>query len=161
MSYALGTPRLSKKGESGFCAMQSKLPPEASILWRPGGAVGSVQVSVFYGSGKNQTLTFPGYFRQRTEEATFSQLTWNSVVFRIWRPSGLQQEATSPAEPSSILQCHSGCSSDQTLIHKRNTGVQTSCSRQEASLRERMYHVTSVVQWLQATLPGDFTAGHL
>lgn len=41
-------------------------------------------------------------------------LTWNSVVLRMWRPSGLQQEATSPAEPSSIRQCHSGCSSDHT-----------------------------------------------
>lgn len=41
-------------------------------------------------------------------------LTWNSVVLRMWRPSGLQREESSPIEPSSILQCHSGCSRDHT-----------------------------------------------
>lgn len=41
-------------------------------------------------------------------------LTWNSVVLRMWRPSGLQREETSPIEPSSILQCQSGCSRDHT-----------------------------------------------
>lgn len=45
-------------------------------------------------------------------------LTWNSVVLRMWRPSGLQHEATNPADPSSILQCQSGCSKDQTYIRK-------------------------------------------
>ena len=41
-------------------------------------------------------------------------LTWNSVVLRMWRPSGLQREETKPIEPSSILQCQSGCSRDHT-----------------------------------------------
>lgn len=41
-------------------------------------------------------------------------LTWNSVVLRMWRPSGLHRELTSPIEPSSILQCQSGCSIDHT-----------------------------------------------
>lgn len=41
-------------------------------------------------------------------------LTWNSVVLRMWRPSGLQREESSPIEPSSILQCQSGCSRDHT-----------------------------------------------
>lgn len=44
----------------------------------------------------------------------------------MWRPSGLQHEATSPAEPSSILQCHSGCSKDHTCMcntHKCRTGT--------------------------------------
>lgn len=50
-------------------------------------------------------------------------LTWNSVVLRMCRPSGLQQEATSPAEPSSILQCQSGCSKDHTWIHGRERWV--------------------------------------
>lgn len=36
----------------------------------------------------------------------------------MWRPSGLQHEATNPADPSSILQCQSGCSKDQTYIRK-------------------------------------------
>lgn len=41
-------------------------------------------------------------------------LTWNSVVLRMWRPSGLHREESSPIEPSSILQCQSGCSRDHT-----------------------------------------------
>lgn len=51
-------------------------------------------------------------------------LTWNSVVLRMWRPSGLQQEAARPADPSSILQCHSGCSKDHTCVHHRKAGLQ-------------------------------------
>lgn len=46
-------------------------------------------------------------------------LTWNSVVLRMWRPSGLQREETSPIEPSSILQCQSGCSRDHTYRQRQ------------------------------------------
>lgn len=47
-------------------------------------------------------------------------LTWNSVVLRMWRPSGLQREETSPIEPSSILQCQSGCSRDHTWRERQS-----------------------------------------
>jgi len=40
--------------------------------------------------------------------------TWKSAVVRMCRESGLQQTSIRPAEPSSILHVHSGCSSDQT-----------------------------------------------
>lgn len=46
-------------------------------------------------------------------------LTWNSVVLRMWRPSGLHREESSPIEPSSILQCQSGCSRDHTCREKK------------------------------------------
>lgn len=49
-----------------------------------------------------------------THARTNFTLTWNSVVLRMWRPSGLQREESSPIEPSSILQCQSGCSRDHT-----------------------------------------------
>lgn len=40
--------------------------------------------------------------------------TLKSAVVSMCLPSGLQRTAQSPAEPSSILQVHSGCSMDQT-----------------------------------------------
>ncbi len=41
-------------------------------------------------------------------------LSWKSVVVRMCRLSGAQRHDTSPADPSSILQVHSGCSIDHT-----------------------------------------------
>lgn len=54
-----------------------------------------------------------------THARTNFTLTWNSVVLRMWRPSGLQREESSPIEPSSILQCQSGCSRDHTWRERR------------------------------------------
>ena len=54
----------------------------------------------------------------------------------MWRPSGLQQASTNPADPSSILQVHSGCSRDHTwteattyLNNKKNNICAVTCIR--------------------------------
>lgn len=55
----------------------------------------------------------------------------------MWRPSGLQHEATNPADPSSILQCQSGCSKDQTYIRKEGKQAGTKqTAHQNLSLQE-------------------------
>lgn len=61
----------------------------------------------------------PGHMNASNHAHTDFTLTWNSVVLRMWRPSGLHREESSPIEPSSILQCQSGCSRDHTCKAKK------------------------------------------
>lgn len=61
----------------------------------------------------------PEHMNASNHALTDFTLTWNSVVLRMWRPSGLHREESSPIEPSSILQCQSGCSRDHTCREKK------------------------------------------
>lgn len=45
--------------------------------------------------------------------------SWKSADVRTCRPSGDQRADVSPADPSSILQVHSGCSNDHTCTSPR------------------------------------------
>lgn len=61
----------------------------------------------------------PEHMNASNHAHTDFTLTWNSVVLRMWRPSGLHREESSPIEPSSILQCQSGCCRDHTCKEKK------------------------------------------
>ena len=67
----------------------------------------------------------PEHMNASNHAHTDFTLTWNSVVLRMWRPSGLHREESSPIEPSSILQCQSGCSRDHTCRERERKNKQT------------------------------------
>src|SRR5688500_12551709 len=59
-----------------------------------------------------------GRQRQGSEAEESLPSTWNSVVVRMWRPSGAQQACVKPAKPSSILQVQSASATLQTCTRR-------------------------------------------